>query len=193
MALVVVVTSAVVCEVLFVVHGWCTRGGQVSEARLESTFLADDAACLTLVRAVIQLRCFGIVSLGCGLLSCVVCGVSSMEYGFRQSFIPLVSSPSPSSATARNPLQALSELNSTSMRLGTPPHGLALWASTASKATRATKAGRQPCTPHPMAGMASELHSSSAHSASTERYVARKSSSESRSKPYLPRPTRVVV
>ena len=96
MALVVVVTSAVVCEVLFVVHGWCTRGGQVSEARLESTFLADDAACLTLVRAVIQLRCFGIVSLGCGLLSCVVCGVSSMEYGFRQSFIPLVSSPSPS-------------------------------------------------------------------------------------------------
>ena len=95
-ALVVVVTSAVVCEVLFVVHGWCTRGGQVSEARLESTFLADDAACLTLVRAVIQLRCFGIVSLGCGLLSCVVCGVSSMEYGFRQSFIPLVSSPSPS-------------------------------------------------------------------------------------------------
>jgi hypothetical protein len=81
-----------------VVHGWCTRGGQVSEARLESTFLADDAACLTLVRAVIQLRCFGIVSLGCGLLSCVVCGVSSMEYGFRQSFIPLVSSPSPSHA-----------------------------------------------------------------------------------------------
>ena len=79
------VTSAVVCEVLFVVHGWCTRGGQVSEARLESTFLADDAACLTLVRAVIQLRCFGIVSLGCGLLSCVVCGVSSMEYGFRQT------------------------------------------------------------------------------------------------------------
>ena len=99
MALVVVVTSAVVCEVLFVVHGWCTRGGQVSEARLESTFLADDAACLTLVRAVIQLRCFGIVSLGCGLLSCVVRRVSSMEYGFRQSFIPLVSSPtsSPSS------------------------------------------------------------------------------------------------
>ena len=51
--------------------GWCVRSGQVSGARLESTFLADDAACLTLVRAVIQLRCSEIVSLGCGLLSCV--------------------------------------------------------------------------------------------------------------------------
>ena len=91
-----VVANAVVCEVSFVVHGWCSRDGQVSEARLESTFLADDAACLTLVRAVIQLRCFEIVSLGCGRLSCVVCGVSSMEYGFRQSSIPSVSSHSPS-------------------------------------------------------------------------------------------------
>ena len=54
--------------------GRCLRSGQVSEARLESTFLADDAACLTLVGAVIQLRCCEIVSLGCGLLSCVVCG-----------------------------------------------------------------------------------------------------------------------
>ena len=84
-----VVANAARCEVSFVAFG---RSGQVSEARLESTFLADDAACLTLVRAVIQLRCFGIVSLGCGLLSCVVCGVSSMESGFRQSSIPLVSS-----------------------------------------------------------------------------------------------------
>ena len=70
-----VVANAVVCEASFVVHGWCSRDGQVSEARLESTFLADDAACLTLVRAVIQLRCFEIVSRGCGLLSCVECGV----------------------------------------------------------------------------------------------------------------------
>ena len=69
---------------------------------MESTFLADDAACLTLVRVVIQLRCFGIVSLGCGLLSCVVCGVSSMEYGFRQSSIPSVSSHSPSCLFRRN-------------------------------------------------------------------------------------------
>ena len=73
-ALVVVVANAGVCEVSFVALGWCLRSGQVSEARLESTFLADDAACLTLDRAVAQLRCFEIVSLRCGLLSCVVCG-----------------------------------------------------------------------------------------------------------------------
>ena len=95
-ALVVVVANAGVCEFAFVVHGWCARDVQVSEARVECTFLANDAACLPLVRAVIQLRCCGNVSLGCGLLSCVVRGVSSMEYGFRQSFIPLVSSHSPS-------------------------------------------------------------------------------------------------
>ena len=71
MALVVVVANAARCEVSFVAFG---RSGQVSEARLESTFLADDAACLTLVRAVIQLRCLEIVSRGCGLLSCVECG-----------------------------------------------------------------------------------------------------------------------
>eukprot|EP01043_Picozoa_sp_COSAG02_P016319 COSAG02_NODE_715_length_18086_cov_109.753433_8_plen_170_part_00 len=64
-----VVANAGVCEVSFVVHRWCSRDGQVSEARSESTF----SACLTLIRAVIQLRCF---HLGCGLLSCVVCGVS---------------------------------------------------------------------------------------------------------------------
>ena len=87
-----VVANAVVCEVSFVALGWCLRSGQVSEARLESTFLADDAACLTLDRAVIQLRCFEIVSLGCGLLSCVVEWFSSMDYGFRQSSIPSVSS-----------------------------------------------------------------------------------------------------
>ena len=72
-------------EVSFVVHGWCSRNGQVSEARLGCTFSADDAACLTLIGAVIQLRCSEIVLLGCGLLSCVVCGVSSMDYGFWQS------------------------------------------------------------------------------------------------------------
>ena len=82
-ALVVVVTSAVVCEVLFVVHGWCTRGGQVSEARVECTFLANDAACLPLVRAVIQLRCCGNVSLGCGsyLVLCVVFPQWNMGFG----------------------------------------------------------------------------------------------------------------
>ena len=93
MALVVVVANAARCEVSFMAFG---RSGQVSEARLESTFLADDAACLTLDRAVIQLRCFEIVSLGCGLLSCVVEWFSSMDYGFRQSSIPSVSSRSPS-------------------------------------------------------------------------------------------------
>ena len=87
-ALIVVVANAVVCEVSFVVPGWCSLDGQVSEARLESTFLADDAACLTLVRAVIQLRCFEIVSRGCGLLFCVECGVSSMECGFRRVLFP---------------------------------------------------------------------------------------------------------
>ena len=88
MALVVVVTSAVVCEVLFVVHGWCTRGGQVSEARLESTFLADDAACLTLDRAVIQLRCSEIVSLGCGRLFCVVVWFPQWNMGFGRVLFP---------------------------------------------------------------------------------------------------------
>ena len=74
-------------------EGWWPQRGDVFPG---PTFLADDAACLTLVRAVIQLRCFEIVSRGCGLLSCVECGVSSMEYGFRQSSIPSVSSHSPS-------------------------------------------------------------------------------------------------
>ena len=97
-ALAMVVANAVVCEVSFVVHRWCSRDGQVSEARLACTFLADDAACLTLIRAVTQLRCFEIVSLGCELLSCVVCGVSSMDYGFWQSFYSSVSSHSPSCA-----------------------------------------------------------------------------------------------
>jgi hypothetical protein len=53
----------------------------VSDARVESTFLANDAACLTLIRAAIQLRCFEVVFLGCGLLSCIVGGVSSMGLG----------------------------------------------------------------------------------------------------------------
>ena len=79
------------------IGGWCSLNEQVSEARLEGTFSADDAACLTLIGAVIQLRCSEIVLLGCGLLSCIVCGVSSMDCGFRQSSIPSVSSHSPSS------------------------------------------------------------------------------------------------
>ena len=68
-----VVANAGVCECAFVVHGWCARDVQVSEARVECTFLANDAACLPLVRAVIQLRCCGNVSLGvwAPILCCV--------------------------------------------------------------------------------------------------------------------------
>ena len=84
----VVVRTGVVV-VVFERHVLCAFGGQVSEARVECTFLANDAACLPLVRAVIQLRCCGNVSLGCGLLSCVVCGVSSMEFvGFGRVLFP---------------------------------------------------------------------------------------------------------
>ena len=86
MALVVVVANAARCEVSFVAFG---RSGQVSEARLESTFLADDAACLTLVRAVIQLRCCEVVSLGCGLLSCVVEWFPQWIMGFGREFYSL--------------------------------------------------------------------------------------------------------
>ena len=84
-----VAANAIVCEVSLVALGWCWRGGQVSEARLESTFLADDAACLTLVRAVIQLRCSEIVSLGCGLLSCVVVWFLQWNMGFGREFYSL--------------------------------------------------------------------------------------------------------
>ena len=48
-ALVVVVANAGVFEFAFVVHGWCARDVQVSEARVECTFLANDAACLPLL------------------------------------------------------------------------------------------------------------------------------------------------
>ena len=88
MALVVVVANAGVCECAFVVHGRCARDVQVSEARVECTFLANDAACLPLVRAVIQLRCCGNVSLGCGLLSCVVRGVPQWKMGFGRVLFP---------------------------------------------------------------------------------------------------------
>ena len=85
MALVVVVANAARCEVSFVAFG---RSGQVSEARLESTFLADDAACLTLDRAVIQLRCSEIVSLGCGRLFCVVVWFPQWNMGFGRVLFP---------------------------------------------------------------------------------------------------------
>ena len=88
MALVVVVANAARCEVSFVAFGWCLRSGQVSRARLESTFLADDAACLTLVRAVIQLRCSEIVSLGCGRLFCVVVWFPQWNMGFGRVLFP---------------------------------------------------------------------------------------------------------
>ena len=82
MALVAEVANAVVREVSFVVHGWCKRNGQVSEARVESTFFANDAACLALVRVVTQLGCFEIVSLGCGLLSCLCVVFPQWNVGF---------------------------------------------------------------------------------------------------------------
>ena len=80
--------TAVVREVSFVVHGWCTRNGQVWGARVESTFLANDAACLALVGVVIQLRCFEIVSLGCGLLSCLCVVFPQWNVGFGRVLFP---------------------------------------------------------------------------------------------------------
>ena len=95
--LVVVRANPGVCEFSFVLHGWCSLNEQVSEARSEGTFSADDAACLTLIGAVIQLRCSEIVLLGCGLLSCIVCGVFLNGLWVSESSIPSVSSHSPSS------------------------------------------------------------------------------------------------
>jgi hypothetical protein len=131
------------------VHRWCSRDGQVSEARLACTFLADDAACLTLIRAVTQLRCFEIVSLGCGLLSCVVCGVSSMDYGFWQSFYSSVSSHSPSRvetyliSQSDNPRLAYTDGRSRSkpaMYVATTSHSR--WCT---HAVAATRRSRVPC------------------------------------------------
>ena len=70
----VVVRTGVVV-VVFERHVLCAFGGQVSEARVECTFLANDAAYLTLPRAVTQLRRSEIVSLGVGLPVVVLCGV----------------------------------------------------------------------------------------------------------------------
>ena len=76
----VVVRTGVVV-VVFERHVLCAFGGQVSEARVECTFLANDAAYLTLSRAVTQLRRSEIVTPGVGLTVCVVCGVSNREMG----------------------------------------------------------------------------------------------------------------
>ena len=48
-------------------------GGPASEARVVRTFSANDAACLTLSRAVSQLRRCESVRGGVGLLTCVLC------------------------------------------------------------------------------------------------------------------------
>ena len=86
----VVVRTGVVV-VVFERHVLCAFGGQVSEARVECTFLANDAAYLTLSRAVTQLRRSEIVTPGVGLTVCVVCGVSSEKVGFGRAFsLPLV-------------------------------------------------------------------------------------------------------
>ena len=73
--LVVVRTVVVVCVVVCEQHLVCELGGQVSEARVVRTFLANDAAYLTLLGAVTQLRRSEIVSLGVGLPVVVLCGV----------------------------------------------------------------------------------------------------------------------
>ena len=73
----VVVRTGVVV-VVFERHVLCAFGGQVSEARVECTFLANDAAYLTLSRAVTQLRRSEIVTPGWGLLF-VLCVVFLME------------------------------------------------------------------------------------------------------------------
>ena len=81
----VVVRTGVVVVVLER-HVLCAFGGQVSEARVECTFLANDAAYLTLSRAVTQLRRSEIVAPGVGLTVCVVCGVSNGKVGFGRAF-----------------------------------------------------------------------------------------------------------
>ena len=81
----VVVRTGVVV-VVFERHVLCAFGGQVSEARVECTFLANDAAYLTLSRAVTQLRRSEIVTPGVGLTVCVVCGVSNGKVGFGRAF-----------------------------------------------------------------------------------------------------------
>ena len=72
-----VVVRTGVLVVVFERHVLRAFGGQVSEARVECTFLANDAAYLTLSRAVTQLRRSEIVTPGVGLTVCVVCGVSN--------------------------------------------------------------------------------------------------------------------
>ena len=68
---------AVVCVwcVLCVVVRELVLGGPASEARVECTFSANDAAYLTLSRAVSQLRHCESVLGGGGLLSCVCVGL----------------------------------------------------------------------------------------------------------------------
>ena len=78
--LVVVRTVVVVCVVVCEQHLVCELGGQVSEARVVRTFLANDAAYLTLLGAVTQLRRSEIVTLGVGLPVVVLCGVFSESW-----------------------------------------------------------------------------------------------------------------
>ena len=75
-----VVVRTVVMVVAFDRHALRVFEGQVSEAREECTFLANDAAYLTLPGAVTQLRRSETVAPGVGLPVCVVCGVSKKKW-----------------------------------------------------------------------------------------------------------------
>ena len=66
-------TMVCVWSVLCVVARELELGGPASEARVECAFSANDAAYLTLSRAVSQLRRCESVRGGVGLLTCVLC------------------------------------------------------------------------------------------------------------------------
>jgi len=81
---------AVVCVwcVLCVVARELVLGGPASEARVECTFSANDAAYLTLSRAVSQLRRCESVQGGGGLLSYVRVGLFQWKVGYGRVSFP---------------------------------------------------------------------------------------------------------
>jgi len=81
---------AVVCVwcVLCVVARELVLGGPASEARVECTFSANDAAYLTLSRAVSQLRRCESVQGDGGLLSCVRVGLFQWKVGYGRVSFP---------------------------------------------------------------------------------------------------------
>ena len=81
---VVVVRAGVL--VVFGRHVWCAFEGQVSEAREEGTFLANDVAYLTLPGAVTQLRRSETVTLGVGLTVCGGVWCFKVKVGFGRAF-----------------------------------------------------------------------------------------------------------